>query len=251
MFLIRLDPDERAELRSERVPGPAAGTTCVVMTRVPSDQPGAEPWVPPEVDLDELAAAARGCRGCELFAPATQTVFGTGPEHAPVVLVGEQPGDVEDRRGEPFVGPAGRLLDQALGEAGLNRESIYLTNAVKHFRFTERGRRRLHQSPDPGHIKACRPWLSAELELTKPDLIVALGAVAGRALLGPGFRVTRERGLLLPWPDRADPQLSLPDDAEAQLVATVHPSAVLRAEDREAAYAGLVADLAVVADALR
>jgi DNA polymerase len=153
-------------------------------------------------------------------------------------MVGEQPGDVEDRRGEPFVGPAGRLLDQALEQAGLDRKSIYLTNAVKHFRFTERGKRRLHRSPDAGHITACRPWLSAELEATQPDLIVALGAVAGRALLGPSFRVTKQRGVLLPGPG-------------AQLLATIHPSAVLRAEDRDAAFAGLVADLEVAAAAVR
>jgi DNA polymerase len=153
-------------------------------------------------------------------------------------MVGEQPGDVEDRRGEPFVGPAGRLLDQALEQAGLDRKSIYLTNAVKHFRFTERGKRRLHRSPDAGHITACRPWLSAELEATQPQLIVALGAVAGRALLGPSFRVTKQRGVLLPGPG-------------AQLLATIHPSAVLRAEDRDAAFAGLVADLEVAAAAVR
>lgn len=194
--------------------------------------------MPPEAGLDELAAAASGCRGCELFGPATQTVFGSGPPRARAVLVGEQPGDVEDRRGEPFVGPAGRLLDQALVDAGLDRSSIYVTNAVKHFRFTERGKRRLHQSPDAGHITACRPWLTAELAATDPELIVALGAVAGRALLGPSFRVTKQRGVLLP-------QASGPP-----VLATFHPSAVLRADDRDAAFADLVADLSVAASAL-
>lgn len=233
---------------AERVAATCAGRGVVVVTR--TARPGAGAWVPPAPDLGDLATAARGCQGCELFAPATQTVFGAGPAGAALVMVGEQPGDVEDRRGEPFVGPAGRLLDQALVDAGLDRSMIYLTNAVKHFRFTERGKRRLHRSPDTGHIVACRPWLSAELAATKPDLIVALGAVAGRALLGPAFRVTKERGMLLPWPDRADPGLGVADAPPAQLVATVHPSAILRAEDRDAAYAGLVADLAVAAAAL-
>ncbi len=223
-------------------------------TRTRPDRPGAEAWVPDDGDLGALAAAAEECRGCELYAPATQVVFGAGDPRARCLMVGEQPGDREDVEGEPFVGPAGRLLDAAMAEAGLPRESVWLTNAVKHFRFQERGKRRLHQSPDAGHITACRPWLAAELERVRPELIVALGAIAGRALAGPAFRVTKERGVLLPWPDRAARGLVPADVPEgspaAQLLATVHPSAVLRSDDRETAFAALVADLRVAADAL-
>lgn len=203
-------------------------------------RPGAQAWVPPEGDLTALAAAATECRGCELFAPATQVVFGAGPPDARCVVVGEQPGDREDIEGEPFVGPAGRLLDKALVEAGIDRSTTWVTNAVKHFHFEERGKRRLHQSPEAGHITACRPWLQAELDRLRPALIVLLGAVAGRALLGPSFRVTKSRGVLMPWPQ----------DESVQVLATLHPSAVLRADDRDTAYAGLVADLRVAAAAL-
>lgn len=163
-------------------------------TRTRPDRPGAQSWVPEGGDLAALAAAAAKCEGCELFAPATQVVFGAGPEDARCVVVGEQPGDREDLEGEPFVGPAGRLLDQALAEAGIDRSSTWVTNAVKHFHFEQRGKRRLHQSPDAGHVTACRPWLEAELDRLRPELIVLLGAVAGRALLGPSFRVTRRAG---------------------------------------------------------
>lgn len=203
-------------------------------------RPGAEAWVPPDGDLAALAAAATECRGCELFAPATQVVFGAGPPDARCVMVGEQPGEREDIEGEPFVGPAGRLLDKALVEAGIDRSTTWVTNAVKHFHFSERGKRRLHQSPEAGHITACRPWLQAELDRLQPDLIVLLGAVAGRALLGPSFRVTKARGVLMAWPQ----------NETVQVLATLHPSAVLRADDRDAAYAGLVADLRVAAGAL-
>jgi DNA polymerase len=196
--------------------------------------------VPADADLAALAEAAEKCEGCELFAPATQVVFGTGPAQARCVVVGEQPGDREDIEGEPFVGPAGRLLDQALAEAGIDRSATWVTNAVKHFHFEQRGKRRLHQSPEAGHITACRPWLLAELDRLRPELIVLLGAVAGRALLGPSFRVTKQRGVLMPWPE----------DENVQVLATLHPSAVLRADDRDAAYAGLVADLRVAAAAL-
>lgn len=209
-------------------------------TKTRADRPGAEAWVPDGADLAALAEAATTCRGCELFAPATQVVFGAGPADARCVVVGEQPGDREDLEGEPFVGPAGRLLDKALVEAGIDRGSTWVTNAVKHFHFELRGKRRLHQSPEAGHITACRPWLQAELDRLRPELIVLLGAVAGRALFGPSFRVTKARGVLMPWPE----------DENAQVLATLHPSAVLRAEDREAAYAGLVADLRVAAAAL-
>ncbi len=166
------------------------------------------------------------------------------------MLVGEQPGDVEDRRGEPFVGPAGRLLDRALADAGIDRTGIYVTNAVKHFRFTQTATRRLHQTPGPEHITACRPWLLAELELVAPELVVVLGATAARALLGPAFRITRSRGQVMPFDSPARGE-----DAAAQstwIIATAHPSAVLRVpeEDRSAAYDALVADLRTGAAAL-
>jgi uracil-DNA glycosylase family protein len=205
----------------------------------------ASPFVPADADLDSLREAARGCRGCHLWEKATQTVFGRGPVTARVVLVGEQPGDVEDLRGEPFVGPAGKLLDRAVAEAGLPVSEIYTTNAVKHFKFTASGsgKRRIHATPDAAEVAACRPWLEAELRLLDPELVVTLGATAGRALLGPTFRVTKARGTLLPWPPDGDTS----EDAagSAFLLPTIHPSAVLRADDREVAYQGLVADLKV------
>ncbi|HEX6919310.1 MAG TPA: UdgX family uracil-DNA binding protein, partial [Actinomycetes bacterium] len=191
-------------------------------------------------------------RGCELYRDATQTVFSAGAPDARVVLVGEQPGDQEDRQGLPFVGPAGRLLVKAVDDAGIPRELTYRTNVVKHFRFARSGpgKRRIHQTPDRVHIEACQPWLTAELTLLEPEVVVCLGATAAKALLGPSFRVTRERGQLFPRP------VGRAVDAEAaahagQILATIHPSAVLRADDRETAYAGLVTDLRVVADVLR
>lgn len=201
---------------------------------------GAEEFVPARADLAGLRAAAASCRGCELYRNATQTVFGAGPADARVMVVGEVPGDQEDRQGEPFVGPAGRLLDRALDDAGLDRASAYLTNAVKHFKFVERGKRRIHKTPSRTEIVACRPWLDAELDRVGPELVVALGAVAAKALLGQDFRVTKERGKVLAMADR-----------DERVVATVHPSSVLRADDREAAYQELVADLTVAAKALR
>jgi len=211
---------------------------------------GAQQWVPSEPQsIDELKSAASGCEGCELYADATQTVFGRGAAHARLVLVGEQPGDVEDRKGLPFVGPAGRLLREAVDDAGLDAADVYITNAVKHFRFELRGSRRIHQNPGPAHIAACRPWLVAEFSLLKPELVVILGATAGRALLGPSFRVTQQRGKLMPWPASAQ----YPEDfpvAEIQALATIHPSAVLRADDRAAAYRGLVDDLKIATSAL-
>ncbi|NUT37626.1 MAG: UdgX family uracil-DNA binding protein [Hamadaea sp.] len=203
-----------------------------------------------------LRDAAASCRGCDLYAAATQTVFGEGPRAAQVVMVGEQPGDVEDKRGEPFVGPAGRLLDRAIEEAGLDRATIYVTNAVKHFKYVqgERGKRRIHQTPNRTETVACRPWLVSELRLLRPSLIVALGSVAAKALLGPAFKVTESRGLLMPWPGSAEhPEDFLPPrepGAEAHVLATVHPSAVLRSDDRAEALAALVADLRVAAHAL-
>lgn len=200
-------------------------------------------------DLDTLKAAASGCRGCELYEDATQVVFGRGDANARVVFVGEQPGDVEDQKGLPFVGPAGRLLREAVDAAGLDPSGVFITNAVKHFRFQLRGKRRIHQTPDQVHITACRPWLVAEFALLKPEIVVILGATAAKALLGPSFRVTRSRGELMPWPASAQHPADFPV-AECQALATIHPSAVLRADDRDAAFNGLVGDLRVVAGAL-
>lgn len=206
---------------------------------------GAQEFVPDTTSLDELKAAAPGCRGCELYQDATQVVFGRGDAHAKVVFVGEQPGDVEDQKGLPFVGPAGHLLRRAVDDAGMDPKHIYITNAVKHFRFQLRGKRRIHQTPDRIHIEACRPWLVSEFALLKPQVVVVLGATAAKALLGPSFRVTQSRGQVLPWPDAAQRPQDFPVEP-AKLVATIHPSAVLRADDRETAYNGLVADLKVV-----
>ena len=213
--------------------------------------PSAAPFVPDTTELDELRDSALSCRGCDLYRDATQTVFGAGAPDARIVVVGEQPGDIEDRRGAPFVGPAGKLLDRAIDDAGLDRGHMYVTNAVKHFKHRPAapGKRRIHQTPDRVEIVACRPWLVAEFALLKPEAIVVLGATAAKALLGPSFRVTKSRGEVLPWPRSADNPEDFPP-AEAILVATIHPSAVLRADDREEAYRGLVADLAVVAKAL-
>jgi DNA polymerase len=206
--------------------------------------------VPETADLDGLRAAAARCRACELWEPATQTVFSTGPVDARIVLVGEQPGDVEDRRGQPFVGPAGRLLDRALAEAGIDRDISYVTNAVKHFRFRQDGKRRIHQTPGPEHMAACRPWLDAELTLICPEMVICLGATAAKALLGSTFRITRQRGQLMPY----DPPIGEEDAAvkSGWIMATAHPSAVLRVpdEERAGAYDALVADLRVAARAL-
>jgi DNA polymerase len=189
--------------------------------------------------LPELTESAAGCTRCALYEHATRTVFGEGNATATIVLVGEQPGDQEDKRGHPFVGPSGRVLDRALNDSGIPRDEAYLTNAVKHFKHTQRGKRRIHQRPNGTEIKACRPWLDAELEIIQPRLVVLLGAVAGESMFGPKFRVGERRG-------RAE-------KAEAGgwhglAVSTIHPSAVLRAPDqegRERAYADFVADLTV------
>jgi DNA polymerase len=200
-------------------------------------------FVPEGAGITQLREAAQGCRGCELWENATQTVFSAGPTTARVVLVGEQPGDQEDRQGQPFVGPAGRLLVKAVDEAGIDRAITYRTNAVKHFRFTQDGpgKRRIHQTPDMRHITACRPWLVEELRLVDPDVIVCLGATATKALLGPAVRVTKDRGALMERETSLGPR---------QFLVTIHPSAVLRADDRDAAYDGLVADLRVAASVL-
>jgi DNA polymerase len=220
-----------------------------------SENGNAQP--PTGVGLDGLRAAAAGCTACELWEPATQTVFGEGPETARVVLVGEQPGDQEDRKGEPFVGPAGKILDRALTDAGIDRRDAYVTNAVKHFRFTVRGKRRIHQTPGPEHLRACRPWLEAEFDVLKPEIVVCLGATAAKALISPSFRITKDRGHLLPWTPQGIPagdEADEDEDAPSQtwLLATTHPSAILRTPDesRATAYDALVADLAVVAHAL-
>jgi uracil-DNA glycosylase family protein len=219
--------------------------------RVRADQPGMteEPGLGPDElaeairrarSLNGLRRAAVRCQACGLWERATQTVFGEGTEEARLVLLGEQPGDAEDRAGAPFVGPAGRILDKALDEAGIDRDEVYVTNVVKHFKWKRapRGKRRIHQRPDRAEEEACRPWLEAELERIGPELIVCLGATAAQALFGRSFRVTRERGHFLPT-DLGPPAL-----------ATIHPSAVLRAPDdaaRAEAYRGLVDDLAVAA----
>lgn len=210
------------------------------------DWPTAAAFVPASADLDVLARAAAGCRGCPLHEPATQTVFGSGPPGARLALVGEQPGDAEDLAGRPFVGPAGRMLDGALAEAGIDRAAAYVTNAVKHFKYRAQGKRRIHASPDTWEVRACTPWLQAELASVRPALVVLLGATAGKAVFGPSFRVTQSRGVLLPWPPGGDVERY----GSGQALATLHPSAVLRADDVDAARAGLVADLRIAAAAL-
>jgi DNA polymerase len=184
--------------------------------------------------------AAPDCHGCELYRHATQVVFGEGPPNARVVMVGEQPGDEEDRQGHPFVGPSGRLLSKAMHEAGLDREKIYVTNAVKHFKFIERGKRRIHAKPNGIQISACRPWLEAELAAIEPDLVVCLGATAAQSLMGREFRITADRAKFFPhrW--------------AKELVATVHPSAVLRVPERfDEEYGRFVHDLQIVAKRVR
>jgi uracil-DNA glycosylase len=198
-------------------------------------------FLPERLSQSNLREAAAGCRGCHLWEVGTQTVFGEGASDAEVMFVGEQPGDQEDLAGRPFVGPAGRLLDDALFEAGIDRSAAYVTNAVKHFKWQARGKRRIHQKPNWTEMTACRPWLEAELELVKPRVLVLLGATAAQTLLGRQFRVTQWRG------KRIESEL-------AELVtATVHPSSILRGEphEREANFAAFVDDLRLVADALK
>lgn len=192
----------------------------------------AEPYLPERRDLPALRDAVDGCRGCGLWERATQGVLGEGGRRGSLMLVGEQPGDQEDRIGRPFAGPAGRVLDDALAAAGIDRQDVYVTNAVKHFKWRARGQRRIHDRPSWTEIRACGPWLRAELEAVEPRVVVALGATAGQALLGREFRVLRDRGRVDEHSGRA-------------VVATYHPSAVLRADDRarDAVYAELVADL--------
>jgi uracil-DNA glycosylase family protein len=211
------------------------------------ERPGAEQWVPERPSLDDLRSAAQECHGCELYQNATQTVMGDGPDNAPLMVLGEQPGDKEDLAGEPFVGPAGRLLDRALEEAGIDPETVFRTNVVKHFRFSgTRGKQRIHKSPSRVHVTACGPWLVAELELVRPQGVVLLGGTAGQAIYGSSFRVGKTRGTMQQWPAawsavRHEPAWVLP---------TTHPSAVLRSRQRDEDLAAFVADLKVAAQAL-
>lgn len=201
-------------------------------------------FVPDTRDVDELADAATGCKGCDLYLDATQTVFGGGSQAAEMMLVGEQPGDQEDKAGAPFVGPAGKLLDKALVQAGIDRERVYVTNAVKHFKFTlpERGKRRIHKTPSRTEVVSCRPWLLAELAAVQPEVLVLMGATAAQSLMGRTFRLTAHRGEALRLP-AIDEIVDL--DIDPEVVVTPHPSSVLRGppEDREKAFAALVADL--------
>ena len=207
-----------------------------VVSMAKNQKTSAAEFLPVAKDIPVLREAARACYGCELYQHATQTVFGEGPPDATVVMVGEQPGDEEDLQGHPFVGPSGKLLNKAMQQAGLDREKIYVTNAVKHFKFIERGKRRIHAKPTGIEISACRPWLEAELTTLEPELVVCLGATAAQSLMGRDFRVTSERAKFFPhrW--------------AKELVATVHPSAILRSEDRfDEEYRLFVHDLEVIA----
>ena len=221
-----------------------------------AEETGAQRFVPDSRSLKTLAEAAESCQGCELYQNATQTVFGAGPRQAKIMLLGEQPGDQEDRIGEPFVGPAGRLLDRALAEAGLDEQDVYRTNAVKHFRWKPApggGKRRIHQSPTQGQITACRPWLLAELDAVRPDIVVVLGASAGKSLFGSSFRVGDARGTVQSWSVPAEAKADKTEEKagpEVGVVVTVHPSAVLRADDRAAAFTAFVEDLRVAKAAL-
>jgi DNA polymerase len=223
----------------------AAPGRALSRTTMPSPTTSAEPYLPEKRTLPILREAVQQCRGCDLYRNATQAVFGEIDEQPKrtqrsiaVMLVGEQPGDQEDIQGRPFVGPSGRLLDTCLAQAGIDRTQVYVTNAVKHFKWEPRGKRRLHKKPSLREVKACRPWLDAEIEAVHPGLIVCLGATAAQGLLGAAFRVTQQRGKLL-HPEGLPP-----------VVATVHPSSILRArtdEDRDREMAGFVADLRHVA----
>jgi uracil-DNA glycosylase len=202
----------------------------------------ARPFIPPKATLKVLREAVQSCKGCDLYRCATQAVFGEGPAKAKVVMVGEQPGNEEDLQGHPFVGPAGKMLDRALDDAHIDRADVYVTNAVKHFKFEERGKRRLHKKPRASEIKACRPWLEAEVARLAPEIIVCLGATAAQSILGNAFRLTKDRGKFVehPW--------------APHVTATVHPSSILRAPDeqqRHLAYSALVDDLKRVRAAMK
>lgn len=215
----------------------------LMMARKIDEYPTAAPFMPEHISLPSLREAAAGCKGCPLYKNATQTVFGEGRKDSTLVMIGEQPGDQEDLAGKPFVGPAGKILDEALVEAGIDRQEVYVTNAVKHFKWTPKGKRRIHGKPNSREIHACVPWLEAELQLIKPQLIVCLGATAAQALMGKEFRITKSRGEVFRQPTLIAP-----------LLATAHPSAILRMPDKEArdqAYQALVADLKIAADELK
>ena len=206
----------------------------------PPDHPAASVQI--EAGLESARDVAAGCTACDLYARATQTVFGEGSAQAPLMLVGEQPGDREDLAGRPFVGPAGAMLDQALDDAGIDRETVFVTNVVKHFKWRPSGKRRLHERPNQAEIRACRPWLDIEREIVRPELLVALGATAAQAIIGRDFKITERRGEILPAVDGGP-----------RLLATYHPSAILRArtpEDRERMLAALVGDLTIAAEAV-
>ncbi len=206
----------------------------------PPDHPAAK--VRPDADLETARAVAARCTACDLYARATQTVFGEGNPRAPLMLVGEQPGDREDLSGRPFVGPAGAMLDKALDDAGIDRETVFVTNVVKHFKWRPSGKRRLHERPNQAEIRACRPWLDVEREIVRPEILVALGATAAQAIIGRDFKITERRGEVIPAVDGGP-----------RLLATYHPSAILRArtpEDRERMLAALVGDLTIAAEAI-
>jgi DNA polymerase len=213
----------------------------VMMARKIDEYPTAAAFMPEKISLPSLEHAAAGCKGCPLYKNATQTVFGEGRRDATIIMIGEQPGDQEDLAGKPFIGPAGKMLDSALEEVGIDRQTVYVTNAVKHFKWTPKGKRRIHGKPNSREVNACMPWLSAEIQVVKPDMIVCLGATAAQALMGKDFRITKSRGEVFrdtphaPW-----------------LMATVHPSSILRtpSEDRQAAYEAFVKDLGVAAHQL-
>ncbi|MGC2661139.1 MAG: UdgX family uracil-DNA binding protein [Bryobacteraceae bacterium] len=247
-----------AGARVERTPGTSGGSVdrqlacrvyydlisrpaSVDLNMAHAQKTSAAQWVPPSRDLQVLRVAATNCEGCDLFRHATQVVFGEGPQTAKVIMIGEQPGNDEDLKGLPFVGPAGKLLDKALEEAEVDRKMVYVTNAVKHFKFVERGKRRIHAKPTGIEISSCRPWLEAELAAVRPDLVVCLGATAAQAMMGRDFRITIERGRFFPhlW--------------AKELTATIHPSAILRMEPdvQEAEYQLFVQDLRGVAAKMR
>jgi uracil-DNA glycosylase family protein len=202
----------------------------------PIDNRSAAEFLPENRTLASLSEAAESCEGCDLYQNATQTVFGEGANAAAVMLVGEQPGDIEDRQGHPFVGPAGRMLDKALVEAGIHRSAVYVTNAVKHFKFVQRGKRRMHQKPSIRQVIACKPWLQAEIDTVQPKVIVCLGGTAAQAILGRAVKVTQERGKFFELGPRA-------------VFITIHPSSILRQQessDREREYAQIVAEMKLV-----
>jgi uracil-DNA glycosylase len=212
------------------------------MARAAEPTRSAADFLPAERTLQALVEASKGCRGCHLFEHATQTVFGEGPSRAQLMLIGEQPGDREDREGHPFVGPAGQLLDRALETAGIDRTTVYVTNAVKHFKFEPRGKRRIHKKPNAEEIRACNPWLEAELDAVRPKILVCLGATAAQAVIGRTFKVTQHRGEFVDTP------------LEPLVTATVHPSSILRSPDdstRATETEAFIRDLRVGAAALK